>query len=92
MMNDGTNDTGPLSGREHGKGATGSTGGSVSGEEAVNITKDEARVVAHLVNAYSNAQTVVEQLRPVMDGFGLLKKNGALDADRVVKIVAKARG
>ncbi len=54
--------------------------------------KDEAQWLARLVTAWSSAQTVVEQLGPVLQSVGLLKENGALDTDRVLALHTKATG
>lgn len=49
---------------------------------------DEAAIIGRLINAYSAAQTVVEQLQPVLDALGLFKKNGQLDTEKVLALVA----
>ena len=57
----------------------------------LNVGKDEAQFISRLVQAWTAAQTVVEQLEPVLKGFGLLKDNGSLNTDRVLAIHKKAR-
>jgi len=53
---------------------------------------DEAVWFARLVNAWSAAQTIVEQLAPVLQSVGLIKEDGSLDTDRVLALHAKATG
>jgi len=60
--------------------------------EHLSVTRAEALTMARLVNAYSSAQTAVEQLRPLLDSMGLLRANGELNADRVVLVTKAARG
>ena len=57
----------------------------------VNATLEEARWLARLVNAYSSAVSVVEQLRPMLDRFGLLKPSGAIDTNKVIAIHERIR-
>lgn len=59
--------------------------------ENLNASRGEALLVARLVNAYSAAQTVLEQLQPVMKDLGLLRENGSLNADRVLAVHTAAR-
>lgn len=59
--------------------------------EKLTASQEEARLMARLVTAYSSAQDVVAQLHPVLEGFGLLKPSGFLDADRVLEIYKRAR-
>ncbi len=61
-------------------------------DEKLKAAKDEALFMNRLINAYNSAQTVVEQLRPALQQFGLLKANGSLDVDRVLLVNKKARG
>lgn len=60
--------------------------------EIFNAPREQAQFVARLVNAYSSALSVVEQLTPVLDSMGLLKPNGGLNTDRVLAIQKRARG
>jgi hypothetical protein len=59
--------------------------------EEARISPTEARFFARLVNAYSSAQTVVEQLKPILEEFGLLKSNGGLNTDRILWVQKRAR-
>lgn len=65
--------------------------GEEPGEQLV-VTREEAQTMYRLVNAYSSALTVVEQLTPILVTMGLLKPGGALNADRVLKIHNAAIG
>lgn len=60
--------------------------------QQLNAGRDEALLIARIVNAWSAAQNCVEQLTPVLKVLGLLKKNGQLDVDRVVAAQKAARG
>jgi len=49
-------------------------------------TDEEGRWMLRLVNAYTAAVSVVEQLSPMMNALGLLKANGGIDVDKVLAI------
>ena len=61
-------------------------------DEKLNAGQEEARFFNRLIVAWSSAQTVVEQLTPVLLSFGLIKESGGLNTDRVLAIQKKARG
>lgn len=61
-------------------------------DEKLDASQVEAMMVSKLVHIYTAAQTIREQLEPLMKTFGLLKPNGALDTDRVLKVMERAQG
>ncbi len=61
-------------------------------KEKLNASEAEAQFMSRLVTAWTSAQTVVDQLKPVLEGFGLFKPNGCLNVERVLEVKAKARG
>lgn len=56
------------------------------------VKQEEAMMIQRIITAYSNAQTVLEQLSSVLKGLGLLKSGGNLDTNRVLEVAKAVRG
>jgi hypothetical protein len=55
------------------------------------MTVNEAQFFARLINAYTNAQSAVEQIRMVLASFELVKPNGFLDTNKVLATMKRAQ-
>ena len=55
------------------------------------IDAELARMMIRLYNAHSSALTVVEQLTPILEGFGLIE-DGRTQTDRIAMIALRAKG
>ena len=61
-------------------------------EYKFSVKQEEAMMIQRIINAWSNAQTTVEQLTMVLNGLGLMKDSGGLDTDRVLAVAKAAQG